>query len=215
MKSEKETSAPPSSKRRLLSPKSVSPKPSTNSAPLIPLPITNPTFKPTFKAMITKAMKNEDFQKMAKTVNSPNVIEQRRCSVTSPIFNETTHLLSRRASERPVKEETQIDIELQNNGLRCHSVTRQVQIQIEPTDIPSDKEITPIEITPPPPTSPVICPTCHPTSPPEADHVCDCNCENEAPAVEIIDETEEEETSASVIRQNLLGPLSFDDLYYT
>uniref|UniRef100_A0AC35FNS5 ATP synthase F0 subunit 8 n=2 Tax=Panagrolaimus sp. PS1159 TaxID=55785 RepID=A0AC35FNS5_9BILA len=78
MKSEKETSAPPSSKRRLLSPKSVSPKPSTNSAPLIPLPVTNPTFKPTFKAMITKAMKNEDFQKMAKTGNSPNVVEQRR-----------------------------------------------------------------------------------------------------------------------------------------
>uniref|UniRef100_A0A914Y2Q2 Uncharacterized protein n=1 Tax=Panagrolaimus superbus TaxID=310955 RepID=A0A914Y2Q2_9BILA len=207
-------------KRRLLSPKSVSPKPSSTTAPL--LPVTNPTFKPTFKAMISKAMKNEDFQKMAKvnnnssSNNNTDQQQQRRCSVTSPIFNETTHLL-RRASERPLKEETQIDIESQN-GIRCHSVTRQVQIQIEPTDIPSDKESTPIEITPPPTalSNPVyICPTCHPTSPPEANHICDCNCENEAPQTEPAEETDEEATGASVIRQNLLGPLSFDDLYYT
>lgn len=93
--SEKESTPAAPSKRRLLSPKSVSPKPSVTA----PLPVTNPTFKPTFKAMITKAMKNEDFQKMAKVNNN----ETRRCSVTSPVFNETTHLL-RRASERPVKE---------------------------------------------------------------------------------------------------------------
>uniref|UniRef100_A0AC34GZ54 Uncharacterized protein n=1 Tax=Panagrolaimus sp. ES5 TaxID=591445 RepID=A0AC34GZ54_9BILA len=219
--SEKESSLPPPSKRRLLSPKSVSPKPSTTTTPAanVPLlPVTNPTFKPTFKAMISKAMKNEDFQKMAKVNN--NTVEQpqqRRCSVTSPIFNENTHLL-RRASERPLKEETQVDIEAQN-GIRCHSVTRQVQIQIEPTDIPSPKETTPIQITPSPTTdllSPVyICLTCHPTSPPEPDHICDCNCENEAPPTEATEETDEEATGASVIRQNLLGPLSFDDLYYT
>lgn len=107
--------------------------------------------------------------------------------------------------------ETCIEIDPPNG--RCHSVTRQVQIQVEPTDIPSspEKELTPEDLAPPP--SSIICPVCHPT-PPEADHVCDCNCENETPQIETEPE-DGDETGGSIIRQNLLGPLTFDDLYYT
>lgn len=103
------------------------------------------------------------------------------------------------------------------DAFRCKSVTNDVKIQIEPSD-PSENTTT---LQLPVPNGGLnqgqskICPACHPETRTDPDHVCDCTCNSEKEIEEESSEDDSSEEQPSVVRQNLLGPLTFDDLYYT
>jgi len=185
-----------------------------------PPPITTPGLKPTFKAIVSKAIASDDFKKMVETSkkeNSEGPGTQRRCSGAGLNPNEKARLLRRNSECHRGKRDVQIEMEGHEDAFRCKSVTNDVKIQIEPSD-PSENNTT---LQLPVPNGGLnqgqnkICPACHPETRTDPNHVCDCTCKNEEEIEEESSEDDSSEGQPSVVRQNLLGPLTFDDLYYT
>uniref|UniRef100_A0A7E4UN31 Uncharacterized protein n=1 Tax=Panagrellus redivivus TaxID=6233 RepID=A0A7E4UN31_PANRE len=190
-----------------------------------------PSVKPTFKSIGNRMITDKKYKQLAVDgpgrkpsatieVHVPSRPGSRRCSAVVSV--ETDKLLDEpiTAVEEPPKPKP---IDPRRNG-SCRSV-----------QMPQNAKI--VGKTFSMPTTPALCHNCHPAESIDANHVCDCDCnksesndgtiesnlkgdnengrKSESSVAIVVDETEDDPEEHSVIRANLLGPLSFDDLYYT
>ncbi|KAE9549942.1 hypothetical protein FO519_006845 [Halicephalobus sp. NKZ332] len=186
-----------------------------------PPPITTPGLKPTFKAIVSKAIASDEFKKLAENgkIEDPEAGHPRRCSGVGLNPDEKARLLRRGSEYLKRRDDIQIEMEANQEPLRCKSVTNDVQIQTESSE-PSNPEQEQEQEQEPVPNGDVktqdskLCSSCHPDKQLDPNHICDCDCKAEK-VEEGSSEDDSDSEQPSVVRQNLLGPLSFDDLYYT
>ncbi|KAI6223002.1 hypothetical protein M3Y99_01472700 [Aphelenchoides fujianensis] len=178
-----------------LRPKSIkrAPSPSGNKAAekptgfVAPPPITSPLLKPTFKAIVAKAME----QRKAQMTTTSLSAEARTPSRSNSTRSTAAAALANRADEQQRL--------LHENHVSEKGKDGQVSVQIDPLKPPSAHSNHAIATIRQNPKSPVGAVHQQATLEQEEDSASTASSDDEQP---------------SVVRQNLLGPLSWDDLHY-
>ncbi|KAI6228693.1 hypothetical protein M3Y99_01196000 [Aphelenchoides fujianensis] len=201
-----------------LRPKSIkrAPSPGGNKAAekptgfVAPPPITSPLLKPTFKAIVAKAMEQRKAQMTtttlsadARTPSRSNSTRSNAAAASANRADEQQRLLhENHVSEKPVVHANSLDLRRPLSGsrpLREKGRDGQVSVQIDPLDPPAAHSNHAIATIRQNPKSPVGAVHQQATLEQEEDSASTASSDDEQP---------------SVVRQNLLGPLSWDDLHY-